>query len=166
MALPGPTTDLQRAENDLFDHGYCIVADALTDVQTTALRERLLDQAAADICQHLILDIFIRDHVRSFKFNTDREIIAVITSPPMGYTRVPGSFVKSHKLIDKSFAVDQQMVVAGVLFFDACGRHAHASEAELDRHRARHGFAVRRRDEVEELAQHRAQAAVSQSAAR
>ncbi|MBN35541.1 MAG: hypothetical protein CMM46_12380 [Rhodospirillaceae bacterium] len=48
MGLPSSTTDLHRAENDLFDHGYCIVADALTPEQTTGLHDRLLAQAAAE----------------------------------------------------------------------------------------------------------------------
>jgi len=48
MALPAPTTDLDRAEDDLLTHGYCIVADVLTQAEIAALRERLEAQAAAE----------------------------------------------------------------------------------------------------------------------
>lgn len=48
MPLPGPTTDLDHAENDLFDHGYCIVADVLSQTEIVGLRSRLEEQAAAE----------------------------------------------------------------------------------------------------------------------
>lgn len=53
MFLPSPTTDLDRAENDLFDHGYCIVADVLSDTEVATLRARLEEQAAAERCADL-----------------------------------------------------------------------------------------------------------------
>ena len=40
MALPEPTTDLDRHKADLDEFGYCIVADALSAEQATALKER------------------------------------------------------------------------------------------------------------------------------
>ena len=46
--LPRPTTDLDRAEDDLFEHGYCIVADVLTPGEVAALKARLQDQARAE----------------------------------------------------------------------------------------------------------------------
>lgn len=46
--LPGPTTDLAQAENDLFEHGYCIVADALSPGEVAALRMRLEEQGRAE----------------------------------------------------------------------------------------------------------------------
>ncbi|MDA1072489.1 MAG: phytanoyl-CoA dioxygenase family protein [Proteobacteria bacterium] len=46
--LPRSTTDLDRAEDDLFEHGYCIVADVLTPGEVAALKARLQDQARAE----------------------------------------------------------------------------------------------------------------------
>ena len=46
--LPCATTDLDRAEDDLFEHGYCIVADALSPAEVAALKARLLGQATAE----------------------------------------------------------------------------------------------------------------------
>ena len=48
MTLPSPTRDLDRAEDDLFEHGYCIVSDALDEARIAALRGRLQDQARAE----------------------------------------------------------------------------------------------------------------------
>lgn len=48
MPLPSPTTDLDRAEDDLFDHGYCIVAGVLSEPEIAALRSRMEEQAAAE----------------------------------------------------------------------------------------------------------------------
>ena len=48
MALPEPTTDLDRHKADLDEFGYCIVADALSAEQATALKERIGAQAAAE----------------------------------------------------------------------------------------------------------------------
>lgn len=45
--------------------------------------------------------------------------------------------------------VDQQVVVAGVRVIEAGGRHAHAAQAELHRHRRGHDGAVGGRDEVD-----------------
>ena len=46
--LPQPTRDLDRAEDDLFAHGYCIVADVLSPTEVEALRERPEAQARAE----------------------------------------------------------------------------------------------------------------------
>ena len=47
MGLPRPTTDLDQLKADLDEHGYCIVADALSPDEVTALRTRITEQAAA-----------------------------------------------------------------------------------------------------------------------
>lgn len=46
--LPRPTADLDCAEDDLFEHGYCIVADVLSPAEVAVLRDRLTGQAAAE----------------------------------------------------------------------------------------------------------------------
>ena len=43
--LPSPTTDLDEAREDLARCGFCIVADALSSAEVTALRARLREQA-------------------------------------------------------------------------------------------------------------------------
>ena len=48
MGLPQPTTDLDQLKADLDEHGYCIVADALSPNEVTALRTRITEQAAAE----------------------------------------------------------------------------------------------------------------------
>jgi ectoine hydroxylase-related dioxygenase (phytanoyl-CoA dioxygenase family) len=46
--LPRPTEDRAAAFRDLAEHGYCIVANALSPAEVSALRERLLEQAAGE----------------------------------------------------------------------------------------------------------------------
>ena len=46
--LPEPTTDMMRARRDLELHGYCLVADALTPAELSAVRSRLVDVAARE----------------------------------------------------------------------------------------------------------------------
>lgn len=48
MGLPRPTTDLDQLKADLDEHGYCIVADALSPDEVTALQTRITEQAAAE----------------------------------------------------------------------------------------------------------------------
>lgn len=48
-ALPAPTTDRARQDEDLAIHGYCIVADALTPNQVRSLRERVIAQAKGEV---------------------------------------------------------------------------------------------------------------------
>ena len=60
--LPQPTRDLDRAQDDLFMHGYCIVADALSPTEVEALRERLETQAKAERDLHVAYEF--AGHVR------------------------------------------------------------------------------------------------------
>ncbi len=48
MGLPRPTTELEQLTTDLDEHGYCIVADALSPDETAALRARISEQADAE----------------------------------------------------------------------------------------------------------------------
>ena len=48
MALPQPTKDHDQHLQDLKDHGYCLVEDALSSDQVAAIKNRMLDQAAAE----------------------------------------------------------------------------------------------------------------------
>ena len=48
MSPAQPTCDLDRAEEDLFLKGYCVVADVLTPAKIAALRDRLVTQADAE----------------------------------------------------------------------------------------------------------------------
>ena len=43
-----PTSDLPRALDDLSEHGYCIIRDALSAQQVEALRTRVLGQLAGE----------------------------------------------------------------------------------------------------------------------
>ena len=47
-ALPKATDDKERAKEDLATFGYCLIKDALQPDQVAKLRERLVDQAAAE----------------------------------------------------------------------------------------------------------------------
>lgn len=47
--LPSLTDDLSRARRDLEMHGYCLLANALTPSELKAARQRLLEQARAEI---------------------------------------------------------------------------------------------------------------------
>ncbi len=44
-----PTTDLEQAKHDLAQHGFCMLAGALSQQQIAAVRERLIAQARAEI---------------------------------------------------------------------------------------------------------------------
>jgi len=48
VGLPRPTTDHDQLTADLDEHGYCIVADALTPNEVSALRNRITEQATAE----------------------------------------------------------------------------------------------------------------------
>jgi ectoine hydroxylase-related dioxygenase (phytanoyl-CoA dioxygenase family) len=48
LPLPAPTTDRDLAKYQLREYGYCIISDALSELQLAALRIRLDDQAAAE----------------------------------------------------------------------------------------------------------------------
>jgi len=48
LALPEPTTDLEQAKRDLSHYGVAVVADALSPAQVQRLRERVVEQAAAE----------------------------------------------------------------------------------------------------------------------
>ena len=47
--LPKLTRDLNQARRDLDDWGYCLIADVLSDHEFARLRERLVEQAAAEV---------------------------------------------------------------------------------------------------------------------
>lgn len=47
-SLPEPTSDIDRAKVDIDAYGYCLIKDALSQEQITAIRERLLEQLAAE----------------------------------------------------------------------------------------------------------------------
>ena len=46
--LPQPTRNLNTATKNLNEFGYCLVTDALSSVETDALRTRLIEQATAE----------------------------------------------------------------------------------------------------------------------
>jgi hypothetical protein len=45
--------------------------------------------------------------------------------------------------------IDQQVMMAGLRLFHACGRHAHPGQSELDQQRTRNSIAVLQVDEVD-----------------
>lgn len=54
---PAPTTDLDRAQADLAEHGYCLVAEALSAGQLAAVRQALVRAAAEDVADgHATID--------------------------------------------------------------------------------------------------------------
>ncbi len=46
--LPAPTTDIDHAKDDMDAFGYCLLKDALSKNQLSAIRHRLLEQLAAE----------------------------------------------------------------------------------------------------------------------
>lgn len=46
--LPAPTTDIDHAKDDMDAFGYCLLKDALSKNQLSAIRQRLLEQLAAE----------------------------------------------------------------------------------------------------------------------
>ena len=47
--LPQPTTDLATLKANIDDFGYCLVADAISSTQLAAAKQRLLEQAQAEL---------------------------------------------------------------------------------------------------------------------
>jgi ectoine hydroxylase-related dioxygenase (phytanoyl-CoA dioxygenase family) len=47
-ALPRPTKDMDRMRRDILEWGYCLIEDAMSAAQTAVMRDRLLEQAAAE----------------------------------------------------------------------------------------------------------------------
>lgn len=48
IELPTPTKDLQQLRHDLYEWGFCLIEDGLSNEQCTRIRERVADQAAAE----------------------------------------------------------------------------------------------------------------------
>jgi hypothetical protein len=46
--LPTPTHDREQANRDMAEHGYALIADALTPRQVDAMKERLIEQSLAE----------------------------------------------------------------------------------------------------------------------
>ena len=53
--LPQPSEDWDRLRADLDEHGYCLLANALTSGQVAAVKARLLDQAAGEVADGVAL---------------------------------------------------------------------------------------------------------------
>jgi hypothetical protein len=53
--LPVPSASIEELESDYMRHGYCLVKDALSPAQLAAARDRLLDQAAAEVAAELAI---------------------------------------------------------------------------------------------------------------
>lgn len=47
-SLPMPTKDIQALRRDFLEWGYCLIEDGTSPAQTRALRERVVEQAAAE----------------------------------------------------------------------------------------------------------------------
>jgi hypothetical protein len=48
LPLPRPTRDMEQLRRDLYAWGFCLVADALSADQCARIRERVVEQAAAE----------------------------------------------------------------------------------------------------------------------
>ncbi len=46
--LPTPTKDIGRLRHDLFEWGYCLIEDGLSDAQVEVIHKRVAEQAAAE----------------------------------------------------------------------------------------------------------------------
>ena len=53
---PQPTTDLNKAQSDISQHGYSFIADALDDTSISSLKHRLTQQAIAEKEQGLAFE--------------------------------------------------------------------------------------------------------------
>ena len=50
-SLPGATEDIEQAKQDIDRFGYCLIANALEEAVVEAARDRLIEQAAAELEQ-------------------------------------------------------------------------------------------------------------------
>jgi len=53
--LPKPSADWDRLRADLDEHGYCLLANALSSEQVASIKARLLDQAAGEVADGMAL---------------------------------------------------------------------------------------------------------------
>ena len=56
VSHPQPTTDLNKAQSDISQHGYCFIADALDATSISSLKHRLTQQAIAEKEQGLAFE--------------------------------------------------------------------------------------------------------------
>ena len=57
MMRATPTQDTHQAKADLFELGYCIVNQALTDEQVRAMRQRVDEEAKTEVARGLACEM-------------------------------------------------------------------------------------------------------------
>lgn len=81
--LPHPTTDLAEAKTHMEMFGYCIVTDALSLEEVSAVRARLLEQVAAEEERGIAHKLPDRKQLVSFLINKGQAFVDMITNPAL-----------------------------------------------------------------------------------
>jgi ectoine hydroxylase-related dioxygenase (phytanoyl-CoA dioxygenase family) len=81
IVLPTPTKDLQRLRHDLYEWGFCLIEDGLSNEQCRRIRQRVADQAAAERALGIAYLVESQQHVWSL-VNKGADFIGFLEHDP------------------------------------------------------------------------------------
>ncbi|MGB8862428.1 MAG: phytanoyl-CoA dioxygenase family protein [Ilumatobacteraceae bacterium] len=81
IVLPTPTKDLQQLRRDLYEWGFCLIEDGLSNEQCSRLRSRVADQAAAERALGIAYMVESQQHVWSL-VNKGADFIGLLEHDP------------------------------------------------------------------------------------
>ena len=81
IVLPTPTKDLQQLRHDLYEWGFCLIEDGLSNEQCSRIRGRVADQAAAERALGIAYLVESQQHVWSL-VNKGADFIGLLEHDP------------------------------------------------------------------------------------
>ena len=81
IVLPTPTKDLQQLRHDLYEWGFCLIEDGLSNAQCSRIRSRVADQAAAERALGIAYMVESQQHVWSL-VNKGVDFIGLLEHDP------------------------------------------------------------------------------------
>jgi len=81
IALPTPTKDLQQLRHDLYEWGFCLIEDGLSNEQCARIRQRVEDQAAAERALGIAYVVESQQHVWSL-VNKGADFVGLLEHHP------------------------------------------------------------------------------------
>jgi ectoine hydroxylase-related dioxygenase (phytanoyl-CoA dioxygenase family) len=81
IVLPTPTKDLQQLRHDLYEWGFCLIEDGLSNEQCCRIRSRVADQAAAERALGIAYMVESQQHVWSL-VNKGADFVGLLEHDP------------------------------------------------------------------------------------
>jgi ectoine hydroxylase-related dioxygenase (phytanoyl-CoA dioxygenase family) len=81
IVLPTPTKDLQQLRHDLYEWGFCLIEDGLSNEQCSRIRSRVADQAAAERALGIAYIVESQQHVWSL-VNKGADFVGLLEHDP------------------------------------------------------------------------------------